>query len=184
MAVVNLNLSLEQVLEFIKNLPTEYKKATFEQLKTESKTNLINELEGVLYVEKTNFQEEILSKKLLVKVSEINIDLLDIANSKEKIENDFNELILTYQQIGNKYEQLIHQTKVTKEALQIKYYLENMISIANFYLGKIKKQFDKEQQFLESLTNEIENIEELNQDIQLKFFDIPKTSINEILKRI
>lgn len=35
MAVVKLNLSLEQVLDFIENLPKEYKKAVFELLKKE-----------------------------------------------------------------------------------------------------------------------------------------------------
>lgn len=193
MAVVNLNLSLEQVLEFIKSLPQEYKKAAFEQLKTEYNPNLINELESSLYVEEEiNYQKEVsnlytefLSKSILIKISELNINLLDTTNSKEKIENDFKALILLYEEIGNKYEQIIHQTKEIKDASQIKKYLENIISIANFYLEKNKIQFEEETAFLESLSNEIENIEELTQDIQLKFFDIPsKTSIHEILKRI
>ena len=168
MAVVNLNLSLEQILEFIENLPQEYKKAAFDKLEKENKS-----------------KEEILSKELLLRVSEMNINLLEVANSKEEIENNFKNLVLFYEQIGNEYEQLIHTTTEVKKAVRIKKYLENIISTANFYLNKIKKQFDKEQHFLESLTNEIENIEELNQDIQLKFFDIPSnTSIHEILKRI
>lgn len=67
MAVINLNLSLEQFLEFIQNLPQEYKKAAFNTLKQEISdkakkvdSNLINELEGSLYVEEEiNYKEEL-----------------------------------------------------------------------------------------------------------------------------
>ncbi|PIY10700.1 MAG: hypothetical protein COZ18_05530 [Flexibacter sp. CG_4_10_14_3_um_filter_32_15] len=68
MAVVNLNLSLEQVLDFIKNLPQEYKKAAFNTLKQEiysdktktGNSSLIDELEGSLYVEEEiNYKEEL-----------------------------------------------------------------------------------------------------------------------------
>ncbi len=45
MAVVNLNLSLEQVLEFIENLPKEYKKAVFELLKKEFDKEVVNDIE-------------------------------------------------------------------------------------------------------------------------------------------
>ena len=192
MAVVSLNLSLEQFLDFIENLPNEYKKAAFERLK-ESKTDLLEELEDSLYVEKDeNYKEEViklaenhLSKETLVKISELNIKLLDSTNSEEKIKNNFKTLILLYEEIGNQYEQIIHFTKEAEAGVEVKKYLETILPIANFYLEKIKIQFKAEVIFLESLSNEIRNIEELTQDIQLKFFDIPsKTSINEILKRI
>lgn len=144
----------------------------------------LNETNHV-FIDKNEFlitTKEFLPTHLLVKVSEVNINLF--LNTK-KSEDYFKALIAFYEQIGNQYEQVIHQTNSIKEALQVKKFLENILSIANFYLDKIKNQFENEQQFLESFTNEIENIEELTQDIQLKFFDIPsKTSIHEILKRI
>ncbi len=79
MAVINLNSSLEQVLEFIKNLPQEYKKAAFNTLKQEIyldkmkevNTNLIDELEGSLYVEEEiNYKEEL--RKLAIEKDKRN----------------------------------------------------------------------------------------------------------------
>ena len=79
MEIINLNSSLEQVLEFIKNLPQEYKKAAFNILKQEiysekteiKNSNLIDELEGSLYVEEEiNYKEEL--KKLAIQKDKRN----------------------------------------------------------------------------------------------------------------
>jgi hypothetical protein len=129
MAVVNLNLNLEQFLEFIENLPKEYKKVALERLKKEPKIDLSN-------------QKNLLYKDLLMKVSELNINLLNTLNSKEMIEDNFEALILLYEEIGNQYEQTIHQTKDVKEAVKVKKHIENIVSIANFYLEKINIQFE------------------------------------------
>jgi len=120
----------------------------------------------------------------LIRINESNLSVL---LQKERFENQIEKLIQVYQELGDEYENLIHQVNNWTDGFRIRIVLENTVTIARNYLQQIQNQYLEwlSTKQLEDLEAEIDNLEELAQDVDLKFFIIPNNpTINEILGRL